>query len=90
VVILAEGSNLTVSAFVVFAKRRCLMRNRTKGWSLRNFGGLLAGTAAMTASDPDLNSARAAAETKTIRPAVFPACWAPFHLAEPFLREEAS
>ncbi len=66
---------------------------RPRDWSRREFiGGLaLAGTAAMLGAQPELALAaqEPPPETKTLRLRYWdPACWAPFYLAEPFLREE--
>ncbi|MFI5295092.1 MAG: ABC transporter substrate-binding protein [Thermodesulfovibrionales bacterium] len=66
---------------------------KTKGWSRREFlGGLaLAGTAAMIGlrPGPGMAAKEPPPETKTLRLRYWdPACWAPFYLAEPFLREE--
>ena len=70
------------------------MKNqKSRDWSRREFlGGLaLAGTAAMIGLRPGLGMAAVEPppETKTVRLRYWdPACWAPFYLAEPFLREE--
>ncbi|MHB8880135.1 MAG: ABC transporter substrate-binding protein [Thermodesulfovibrionales bacterium] len=66
---------------------------KAHGWSRREFlGGLaLAGTAAALGLRPGLGMAAVEPppETKTLRMRYWdPACWAPFYLAEPFLREE--
>ncbi len=63
------------------------------GWSRREFlGGLaLAGSAAMIGLRPNVGLAAVdpPPETKTLRLRYWnPACWAPFYLAEPLLREE--
>ncbi len=66
---------------------------RLQGWSRREFlGGMaLAGTGAVLGMQPEsaLAAIEPPPETKTIRLRYWdPACWAPFYLAEPFLREE--
>jgi len=62
-------------------------------WSRREFlsGLAVTGTAAMLGWRPGLGMAAAEPppETRTLRLRVWkPACWAPFHVAEPLLREE--
>ncbi len=62
-------------------------------WSRREFLGsiALAGSAAMLCAKPELAFAalEPPPETKTLRLRYWdPACWAPFYLAEPLLREE--
>src|SRR5210317_1108517 len=62
-------------------------------WSRRDFleGMALAGTGAMLGWRPNLGMAAAEPppETTTLRLRVWrPACWAPFHVAEPLLHEE--
>jgi len=64
-----------------------------RGWSRREFlGGLaLAGSAAMIGLRPSvgLTAVEPPPETKTLRLRYWnPACWAPFYMAEPLLREE--
>ena len=63
------------------------------GWSRREFlGGLaLTGSAAMIGLRPHLGTAAVEPppETKTLKLRYWnPACWAPFYMAEPLLREE--
>ncbi|MBA4374140.1 MAG: ABC transporter substrate-binding protein [Thermodesulfovibrio sp.] len=67
--------------------------NKAGGWSRREFiGGLaLAGTAAILGlrPEPGMAAAEPLPETRTLRLRYWdPACWAPFYLAEPLLREE--
>ena len=62
-------------------------------WTRREFlGGMaMTGTAAMLGWQPDFSLAakEPPPETTTLRLRVWrPACWAPFHVAEPLLREE--
>lgn len=70
------------------------MENRgSDRWSRREFleGMALTGTAAMLGwrPDPGFAAAEPPPETTTLRLRVWrPACWAPFHVAEPLLREE--
>ncbi len=70
-----------------------MSNQKVGGWSRREFlGGLaLAGTAAMIGlrPGPGMAAKEPPPETKTVRLRYWdPACWAPFYLAEPFLREE--
>jgi NitT/TauT family transport system substrate-binding protein len=49
----------------------------------------LAGTAALIGLKPEISAAEPPPETTTLRLRVWrPSCWAPFHVAEPLLREE--
>jgi NitT/TauT family transport system substrate-binding protein len=69
-----------------------MARNLSEGWNRREFlGGMaMTGAAAMLGVRPDLSAAALPPpETTTLRLRVWrPACWAPFHVAEPLLREE--
>ena len=70
-----------------------MSNGRHDGWNRREFlGGMaLTGAGAMLGWKPDfaLAAVEPPPETTTLRLRVWrPACWAPFHVAEPLLREE--
>lgn len=70
-----------------------MSKGKHDDWSRREFlGGMaLTGASAMLGMRPDLGLAAAEPppETTTLRLRVWkPACWAPFHVAEPLLHEE--